>query len=48
MTARLKAIHDTLSIMIGTIIETPIWFVFLKKKKEKADETTNDSTNSTR
>jgi hypothetical protein len=48
MTARLKAIHDTLSIMIGTIIETPIWFVFLKKKKEKADETTNDSTNSAR
>ncbi len=47
MTTRLKAIHDTLSITIGTIIETPIWFAFLKKKKEKADETTNDSTNST-
>ncbi len=47
MTTKLKAMHDTLSITLGTLIETPIWLAFLKKKKEKTNETTNDSINST-
>lgn len=35
MTSRLKAIHDTVVISLATFIETPIWFIFLKKKKTK-------------
>jgi hypothetical protein len=47
MTSKLKAIHDTLVIFISTIIESPVWFIFLKRKKEQ-DETENNSTNSAR
>ncbi len=47
MTSKLKAIHDTVVISISTIIESPIWFIFLKRKKGQ-DETKNNSTDSTR
>lgn len=45
MTSKLKAIHDTIALSIATLIESPIWFIFLKKKK-KQNETENDSPNS--
>ncbi len=35
MTPKLKAIHDTIVISLATLIELPIWFIFLKKKKTK-------------
>jgi TRAP-type C4-dicarboxylate transport system permease small subunit len=33
MTLRLKAIYDTIAISLATLIELPIWLIFLKKKK---------------
>ncbi len=47
MTSKLKAIRDTSVIFLAIIIESPVWFVFLKRKKEK-DETKDDSVDSAR
>jgi len=48
MTSKLKSIHDTLVIIIATVIELPIWFTFFKKKRKHEDETENDSFDSPR
>ncbi len=47
MTAKTKAIHDTIVIITATLIELPVWFTFLKKKGRK-NEAENDSFNSSR
>jgi len=43
LTSKLKAIHDTLTIVIATLAESPVWFIFLKKKDKQTNETQNDS-----
>ncbi|MCS7229232.1 MAG: hypothetical protein RMJ81_04915 [Candidatus Kryptonium sp.] len=46
MTTKLKALHDTIVITIATVIQSPIWFIFLKKKAKNGGETENSSIDS--
>lgn len=49
LTSKIKAIYDTLVIAIATLIESPIWFIFLKNKDNKqVNEKENDSSHSSR